>query len=277
MRFKPLFLTVFLSTQITQMASASIYAVWDKEPINVPLNLNKERIVTVEGLRLQVGLPASLESVVSTQSVGHSVYFKASKAFEKTRVQLRDIATGKIVLLNLSASDKGKDFEYQDIQIGVADGTTTKNTTGTKVPAFKATNSTSSSEEHITRQLSLPAPAALTRYASQSLYAPIRAIEPLDGVYRVAFKLPKNLSHILPSLPIHATPLVSFGLGDYVVTAIKVKNLSYEKISLDPRFLQGKYIAATFQHNFLGRRGSQDDTTVVYLITVGKLTKEMLY
>lgn len=40
-------------------------------------------------------------------------------------------------------------------------------------------------------------------------------------------------------------------------------------MQLDPRQLQAKLFAATFQHAFLGPVGSAEDTTIAYLITRG--------
>ncbi|HBP0930655.1 TPA: DUF3438 family protein, partial [Pseudomonas aeruginosa] len=39
---------------------------------------------------------------------------------------------------------------------------------------------------------------------------------------------------------------------------------------LDPRDLMGNFVAATFQHPYLGARGDASDTTTVYLVTRGR-------
>ena len=38
---------------------------------------------------------------------------------------------------------------------------------------------------------------------------------------------------------------------------------------LDPRELQGRFYAATFQHEWIGGKGASTDTTTLYLITEG--------
>ncbi|MGC6761639.1 DUF3438 family protein, partial [Escherichia coli] len=43
-----------------------------------------------------------------------------------------------------------------------------------------------------------PIPIALTRYASQSLYAPLRTLEPLIGVHSLAIPSPEKLTSLLP-------------------------------------------------------------------------------
>ena len=98
----------------------------------------------------------------------------------------------------------------------------------------------------------LPAPAALTRYAAQMFYAPLRSVEPLEGVRQVSHRLPTPLKTLLPALPVRATPLLSWQLDGYVVTAVRLQNQGQSRIDLDPRELQGRFYAATFQHNWLG-------------------------
>ncbi len=63
--------------------------------------------------------------------------------------------------------------------------------------------------------------------------------------------------------------MVAYKLGTYTVTAVKLINTSNQRIALDPRTLQGDFYAATFQHGFLDRAGTPEDTTVVYLVTQG--------
>lgn len=47
-------------------------------------------------------------------------------------------------------------------------------------------------------------------------------------------------------------------------------------IKLDPRYIQGRFYAATYQHNWLGGRGSAEDTTTVYLVSIGSADKAMI-
>ncbi|STY64148.1 integrating conjugative element protein, PFL_4704 family [Mannheimia haemolytica] len=58
-------------------------------------------------------------------------------------------------------------------------------------------------------------------------------------------------------------------MDEYVVTAIRLQNKGNSQITLDPRELQGQFYAATFQHNWLGGYGGNEDTTTLYLVTEG--------
>jgi integrating conjugative element protein (TIGR03749 family) len=86
----------------------------------------------------------------------------------------------------------------------------------------------------------------LTRYAAQSLYAPLRTVESLPGVRRVPLKLRTELPTLLPTENVSSTPIAAWRLGDYWVTAVKLRNRGSETVQLDPRRLQAKLFAAAF-------------------------------
>jgi len=71
----------------------------------------------------------------------------------------------------------------------------------------------------------------------------------------------------LPTLPVRARALAAWRLEDQWVTAVRLTNTTARGLDLDPRALQGDFVAATFQHPTLGPAGQSSDTTVVYLVT----------
>src|SRR3546814_11374133 len=77
------------------------------------------------------------------------------------------------------------------------------------------------------------------------------------------------LDTLLPTLPVHARALAAWRLEDQWVTAVRLTNTSARWLDLDPRALQGNFVAATFQHPNLGPAGTPSDTTVLYLVTRG--------
>ncbi|MCW9718546.1 TIGR03749 family integrating conjugative element protein [Avibacterium sp. 21-599] len=253
-----LLLTILLSFTAA-LTQAELLMTWKRIPLTIDLNLNEERIIFVDK-NVAVGIPAEIENKLRVQSTEGTVYLKSNDVFDLSRLQLRDIESGEIILIDLrSRANKGR---LESVRILFNEDVTTnrKSVSQTMV----------SDEETMTPPKSqLPIPAALTRYAAQSLYAPLRTVEPLPGVRRIGLKLPKSLPTLLPNLFVRSTPLESWELGDYVVTAVRIKNLSKDAVDLDPRYLQGYFYAATFQHAFLGETGSPEDTTVVYLVTEG--------
>lgn len=249
----------------SSISSAELLMQWKRIPLRVDLHVGQERILFLDK-NMQVGVPSELDGKLDVQSVGGAVYLKSKKAFAVNRLQLRDIETGQMVLIDLK-SKVGK--EKLDAIRVIFDETVTNN-------AEKIDQTTVSDDDVAPIKNALPIPAAITRYAAQSLYAPLRTVEPLPGIQRVAMKLPKSLPTLLPNLAVLATPLESWGMDEYVVTAVKIKNLEKRRVTLDPRYLQGHFYSATFQHNWLGETGTSEDTTTVYLVTQGSPNKAII-
>lgn len=252
---------------ISSISSAELLMQWKRIPLRVDLHVGQERILFLDK-NVQVGVPSELDNKLEVQSVGGAVYLKANKAFPISRLQFRDIESGQIILVDLKSQARKEKLD--SIRI-LFDESVTNNVE--KV----AQNAVSDDEEEIAPiKNALPVPAAITRYAAQSLYAPLRTVEPLPGIQRVAMRLPKSLPTLMPNLAVLATPLESWGMDGYIVTAVRIKHLEKNRVELDPRYLQGNFYAATFQHNWLGEYGSPEDTTTVYLVTQGSPNKAIV-
>lgn len=252
----------------------SAYAVelmkWERLPLAVPLQVGHERVVFVDR-NMRVGVPSSLAGKLRVQSTGGTLYLLASEPIAPTRIQLQDAETGALILMDIAASiaqDNASPLE--PIQIIEGDHTPvrygrTEQNTGTSTQAQGRTPSNPATESAVQRET--PVPVVLTRYAAQNLYAPLRTVEPVAGIARVNLNRSLNLRTLLPMLAIEARAVAAWRLEDYFVTAVQLKNTDTHTITLDPRQLQGDFIAATFQHPTLGPVGDASDTTVVYLVT----------
>ncbi|MGX2956069.1 TIGR03749 family integrating conjugative element protein [Ursidibacter arcticus] len=245
---------------ISKQSYADILLKWERKPLPVALQVKSERIIFMDK-NVKVGYPAELEGKVRIQSTGGAVYLKALETFPTTRLEFRDVATGEIFLFDIGAHQKINN-PTEPIRV-MADTIVEKQSGSMNQDDYTTENETT------IKTSQLPIPAALTRYAAQSLYAPLRTVEPLEGVRRVAHRLPEKITTLLPAYPITANPLMSWQLDNYVVTAVRLQNRGVSRITLDPRELQGRFYAATFQHNWLGGYGSTEDTTTVYLVTEG--------
>lgn len=256
-----------LTLGISPLSMAEKLMQWQRIPLPIDLHVNQERILFLDK-NVQVGLPPELDGKIEVQSMGGAVYLKAKAPFDLSRVQLRDIESGQIVLLDLKSRESQSVLEAVRIVF--------EDSVANNQEKIAQTSVTDEDNDLGKVQSALPIPAALVRYAAQSLYAPLRTVEPLAGVRRVALKLPKSLPTLIPNLPLYATPLESWGLADYVVTAVRLRNATAHKLTLDPRYLQGHFYAAAFQHSWLGEAGTPEDTTVVYLVTQGEVSKAII-
>lgn len=241
--------------------TSSSYAIelmkWDRKPLKVDLKINEERMIIFD-MNISVGYSSALKEKIRIQSVGGVVYLKALTDITESRLLFKDNDTGKIILIDIKTIKSKNELE----PIQIVDDEVFNNQSHSN--NIKNTDVVSDTKQNI------PIPVLLTRYAAQNFYAPLRTIEPLSGIRNVPTRLPTVLTTLLPGLPVDCFPIMSWQLNEYVVTAIKIKNRSSQKIYLDPRSLQGDFYSATFQHNYLNNVGTPADNTMLYIITEGR-------
>ncbi|EDJ2557078.1 TIGR03749 family integrating conjugative element protein [Salmonella enterica subsp. enterica serovar Poona] len=250
---------------------------WERIPLQVPLTVGQERIVFVDK-NVKVGFPASLDGKLRIQSSGGAVYLDARAVFPATRLVLKDVESGEMVLIDVSATD-GKTVR-EPVQIvyhgTVESATRAGQADGSSAVASDAGRNGGRGEpapapaSRPAPKLNGPLPVVLTRYAAQTLYAPLRTVESLPGVHPLPLHLPSHITTLYPSEPVDIRPLAAWGRGEYSVVALKVRNTGSGKVVTDPRALTGRFVAATFQHRWLGPAGQSEDTTTLYLVMQGR-------
>jgi integrating conjugative element protein (TIGR03749 family) len=237
---------------------------WRRLPLAVPLVVGEERVVFVDR-KVRVGMPSGVGERLRVQSAGGAIYLLAFEPIEPVRLQLQDVDSGALILLDVAA-EEARDGQAppEPVRIVEEDEVQAKGT--------RETPGTSGTEP----PRPTPVPVILTRYAAQSLYAPLRTVEPVAGIGRVKLRRDLPLDTLLPGLPVRTRALAAWRLADQWVTAVLLANVSSHWLDLDPRELTGDFVAATFQHPQLGPAGDATDTTVVYLVTRGHGLAESL-
>lgn len=254
-RLLPLALAAFALAPFSA-AQATELLRWERLPLALPLVVDQERVVFVER-NVRVGVPASLGNRLRVQSAAGAIYLLASEPIEPTRLQLQDVDTGTVMLLDIAA-EPAQDGQPPLEPVRIIEATSTA--------AASSADDDSAASAPVR---ATPQPVILTRYAAQNLYAPLRTVEPVPGVVRVTLRRDLPLDTLLPTLPVQADALAAWRLDNLWVSAVRLRNHSTHWLELDPRALQGHFLAATFQHPTLGPRGTPEDTTVVYLVTRG--------
>lgn len=242
-----------LATGIQAQETAARRIPWQKVPIAVQLSVGEERLVHFAG-PVSVGVPATLDSSLRTQTVSGTVYWRAAAPFATTRVAIRELDTDRMVLIDLQASFAPGDNAPIHIMFETP---TTGESAGTAA----------------SRPLQYDY-VQLTRFAAQRLYAPARLVSELLGVVRVP--LQQEAVPLVRSGTVEATPLIGWRAGEYYLTAVKLVNQSNEAQVLDPRALRGQWLSATFQHARLLPVGDEADTTVAYLVSAQPFAASVL-
>ena len=236
---------------------------WQRLPLRIPLIVGQERVILVDR-NVRVGLPSALTEGLRVQSAAGAVYLLADAPLPPVRVELQDVDTGSVILLDVSAeAAKQGQAALQPLRIVSSSSGTAVSVDGGK-SAPQASPAT-------------PLPIVLTRYAAQSLYAPLRTIDPVPGIVSAPVASALPLETLLPTLPVRAEAMAAWRLADLWVSAVRLTNNSAQPVALDPRALQGDFVAATFQHPDLGPAGAPSDTTVVYLVTRGRGLAQSLW
>lgn len=249
---------ICLGIGLTLLTLSSAVAVeilrWERLPLAVPLQVGQERVVFIER-NVRVGLPASLQGKLRVQSAGGALYLLANETIAPTRLQLQDADDGTLILLDIAAEPVA-DSQPALEPVRIVETARPAPRDNDEVSTLRPIPPT-------------PLPVALTRYAAQSLYAPLRTVEAVPGLDAVPLRDGLNLDTLLPELPLSYRALAAWRLENLWVTAVRLSNRSSGWIELDHRRLQGDFISATFQHPDLGPQGDATDTTVLYLVTRG--------
>lgn len=254
----------------TAMLSAPAHAdelmKWERVPLQIPLKTGQERVIFVDK-NVRVGFPPALNGKLRVQSTGGAVYLKADSDFPQTRLQLQDMESGEVILLDVRTTATASAEPVKIVYSGDV-STVSSAAAGTAQKAASDGNSTQAKRRKVSYKA--PIPVLLTRYAAQNLYAPVRTVEAVPGIHPVNPHLPSRISTLYPSAPVTVSPVAGWGVAGRTVIALRIRNSSSQKVVLDPRELQGRFVTATFQHRWLGAAGTPEDTTTLYLVTAGR-------
>jgi integrating conjugative element protein (TIGR03749 family) len=271
--FSPLFLvSVTLALGLADASQAVEILHWQRLPLAVPLIVGEERVIFIDR-NVRVGVPPSLGDHLRVQSAGGAIYLRANAPIEPARLQLQDAGTGALILLDIAARPADPNHAPLEPVRIVEDEVAPKHSDRSDSTTLES----DMARPPASRAPETPIPVVLTRYAAQSLYAPLRTVESVSGLSRINLRRNLALDTLLPSLPVRATALAAWRLDDEWVTAVRLTNTTARWLILDPRALQGDFVAATFQHPSMGPVGEPSDTTVLYLVTRGHgLTESLL-
>ena len=246
---------LFLGLGVAAPGQATQILHWQRLPLAVPLTVGQERVVFLDR-KVRVGVPTALNDRLRIQSTGGALYLRASTVLPPTRLQVQDVQTGMIILLDVAAEPAKSDQPAAEPIRIVLDAP------GEESPPASTTPEAGTAQSAPDAALAM----TLTRYAAQRLYAPLRTLEPVEGIRSAAVEQELPLDSLLPGLPVRARALAAWQLQHLRVTAVRLSNQSARPIALVPEALQGDFVAATFQHPDLGSSGQATDTTVVYLV-----------
>ncbi|MCR7371663.1 TIGR03749 family integrating conjugative element protein, partial [Pseudomonas aeruginosa] len=184
---------------------------WERLPLPVPLVVGQERVVFIDR-NVRVGVPASVGDHLRVQSAGGAIYLRASDPIPPTRLQLQDVESGALILLDIAA-EPAKDSQAPLEPVRIVEAEAPAKRYGGSAASGADERADAPADKPVPRR-ETPVPVVLTRHAAQNLYAPLRTVEPVAGIGRVNLRRGLALSTLLPTLPVHARALAAWRLED---------------------------------------------------------------
>ncbi len=239
-------------------AQAERTLVWNKTPITLVIPVGEEvRLTWPTDVNIQIpmAIASSLETLAPNQRV---VYWKAASTFDAARVIATSLDNETVYLIDLVASDKAS-----AAPVRLEDPDRLLNQPNEAQAQWQAAVSD-------VQQLEDPVEVILTRFASQSLYAPRRLVPISTQISRLpGAAIPADIPLIRSqaSERYRVEVVGSWaGFGRYI-TAVMVINQSDFSVRVHPGWVQGNFSHITSQHLALAPRGSLEDRTTLYLIS----------
>lgn len=252
------FLVLMFLLPVTVMAD--VRRVWDEKPLTVVLPVGHEvRVIfpTEVDVQVPMGIGERLQSLAPNERM---IYWTATEQFDPARI----IATAKdgktVYILDVAASPSGT---HEDVFI---------EDPARQADAELESQAMAGGENTIDVDESLvdPAEIILTRFASQTLYAPSRLM-PVDE--RIVAVTPPALTVNFPLLQsAHGERFTVkvvgawAGFGRYI-TAVLAINKTPLRFQLDLSRVRGNFTHIAAQHLMIGAAGSLEDRTTLYLIS----------
>lgn len=248
---------ITLCLVLSPAARADQTLVWNNAPVPVLLPVGKEvRFIFPTEVTLQVPdtVIAKLDSLAPNQQI---VYWTAKEAFDSARVIAMSLDGTSVYLIDLSASAKAPsdNLRLED---------------PARIVVGEVQDAVPSSHVANVRSLEDPVEIVLTRYASQTLYAPKRLM-PASG--EIFVQRGASISSDFPLLRsqygerYHVEVVGAWsGYGRYI-TAVLVINQGARPVAVNPGLVQGDFTHITPQHLQLGPRDTLEDRTTLYLIS----------
>lgn len=233
-------------------------AVFSREPIRVTLPLRRERLVTLPA-PAALHVPVDIEAVARMEVIDRTIYIRALVPFTTLRVVAELIDSGQQIPLDLEASALTA-RATGELEVFVVD------TSG----AIASTPGSASTGAPANAEPAAPAMqdadmVQLTRHAARMLYAPRRLAWATPNVHQVAVATTPVVG-LLRGVDVEIAPVGQWKSGSLYVTALRVTNRSHLPVELPLEGMRGRWLASTAQHGRLGPKGTEIDTTAIYLV-----------
>ena len=231
-------------------------AVFDRQPISVPLPVGAERLITLPA-PAALHVPSDMARVARLEVIDKTIYATALVPFTSIRIVAELIDSGQQIPMDLVANATTATAR-SELEVFAVE---TPSRSAVATPQAAPAADTAESSEKV----AAPDMVELTRHAARQLYAPRRLAWATPGVQQVEVD-DKPVPGLMRGANVVTAPLGQWRAGNLYVTAVRVTNLSARSLELPLEDIRGKWLAVTAQHGRIGPAGTETDTTAVYLV-----------
>lgn len=240
--------------------------IYQERPLLLSLRTGYEhRVEFPEAVTIQIPSGA-IHELHSLQASGQMVYWRPSVDMDKQRILAFSLDQQRIYLVDIESIPSGKRTDYR-IDNPVLRRPQEKSLAPGEVQPGRGNPAPAYARE---TKVENPPGVILTRFASQSLFAPTRLVPKDSRIHRVQLAAhPEKIALIRSSKGEHfrvETHAAWRGFGFYV-TAVALINTSDITVELDMRNVRGNFQHLTPQHTWVGPAGTSNDRTVLYLVS----------
>lgn len=233
------------------------HAVFERQPVRVPLPVEQERLITLPA-PAALHVPSDMDRVARLEVIDRTVYATALVPFTPIRIVAELIDSGQQIPLDLLA-DESTASATSELQLSVVEPEHLAAARGV------ADDSSDEAEPSASPDVGAIDMVELTRHAARQLYAPRRLAWATPGVQQVEVST-APFEGLIPGLNVETAALGQWRGGQLYVTAVRVTNRSRHPLELPIDELRGQWLAVTAQHGRIGAAGSETDTTALYLV-----------
>lgn len=267
MRLKLFTLIAASCMHLTAVATEIVH--YNNKPVIVQLHAGEERKIQF-GDHVKVGVTRKqeVEQLFRVQSAQGAVLVRPGKPFERERVVIKRITDGKVVLLDLIATDAPANAQpLEDMRVYLEN----ENSIEQEVKA---------KEEQVAKKGPPITPITLTRYAAQKLYAPTRLHNDIPGISEANLNVVLNKEvrafKGINRAQTRVKPVLAYRANDLYIVALLVRNTTNESVTLNYLDINLPFSHATYQHHQLSRRGTAGDRTILYLVNDRPLAETLV-
>ncbi|MDF9399127.1 TIGR03749 family integrating conjugative element protein [Vibrio sp. 1180_3] len=254
---------LFALSILATSSFATEMLVWDKRPLKIRLEVNKEKIIEFPD-NISLGIPEKLHSRLRLSAAAGVLYITPIAQFPATRIKVRLEETNELVYIDLFAVETKDEAPSEMVRIITKEAEKSKDELQ---QARLAQSSTVTIKE-------------LIQYASHDFYAPPRLKNLTKPVVESLIKKQLRLDILFMGRSaslFDLKPIKQYRTSKYTLTAILITNRTSDNQKIIHRDIYPNFIAASSQHLDVGPKGSDAQSTILYLVTEKPMTDDGVY